>query len=65
MVELTKRSLTDFYKLQKELGKGSFGNVQKAINKKTGEKVAIKVIVKSQLNEEDKVSLQNEIDILT
>ena len=39
-------SITDFYKFdkEKELGKGSFATVLKATNKKTGEKVAIKII---------------------
>ena len=59
------RSITDFYRLEGDLGQGSFATVKRATNRRTGEKVAIKIISKSQLNEEDKIGLQNEIDILT
>ena len=51
------RNITDYYKIEGDLGQGSFATVKKAINKKTGEKVAIKIIVKCQLNEDDKVGL--------
>eukprot|EP00350_Pseudokeronopsis_sp_OXSARD2_P000617 CAMPEP_0170540916 /NCGR_PEP_ID=MMETSP0211-20121228/810_1 /TAXON_ID=311385 /ORGANISM="Pseudokeronopsis sp., Strain OXSARD2" /LENGTH=212 /DNA_ID=CAMNT_0010843473 /DNA_START=58 /DNA_END=696 /DNA_ORIENTATION=+ len=47
------------------LGQGSFAKVQRGTNKKTGEKVAIKIIAKEALELEDKIALQNEIDILT
>ncbi len=45
--------ITDYYKMEEELGRyfhhnqyfrGSFAIVRSAINKKTGEKVAIKII---------------------
>ena len=39
--------------------------VKKGINKKTGEKVAIKIIIKENLKEDELLGLQNEIDILT
>lgn len=64
MVEHGK-SITDFYKLEGDLGQGSFATVKRATNKRTGERVAIKIISKQQLSEEDKLGLQNEIDILT
>lgn len=57
MVDQAHRNLSDHFKLEGVLGKGSFATVQKATNKKTGEKVAIKIIDKSQLTEEDRVAL--------
>lgn len=46
------------------IGKGSFASVRKGRSRATGDKVAIKVIAKRKLTEEDKVGLQNEIMIL-
>lgn len=40
----SSRNITDFYKLEGDLGSGSFAIVKRATNKKTGEKVAIKII---------------------
>jgi calcium/calmodulin-dependent protein kinase I len=62
---MVEKHITDFYKLEGDLGSGSFATVKRATNKRTGEKVAIKIISKQQLSEEDKLGLQNEIDILT
>lgn len=39
-----EEKITDKYKLEDELGRGSFAIVKSAVNKKTGEKVAIKII---------------------
>ena len=36
-------SVHDHYKVEDELGRGSFAIVRKAINKETGEEVAIKI----------------------
>eukprot|EP00354_Favella_ehrenbergii_P001237 CAMPEP_0170471980 /NCGR_PEP_ID=MMETSP0123-20130129/14092_1 /TAXON_ID=182087 /ORGANISM="Favella ehrenbergii, Strain Fehren 1" /LENGTH=138 /DNA_ID=CAMNT_0010739955 /DNA_START=60 /DNA_END=477 /DNA_ORIENTATION=- len=52
------------YKVESVIGKGSFASVRKGRSRATGEKVAIKVIAKRKLTEDDKVGLQNEIDIL-
>ena len=38
--------ITDYYKLEDELGRGSFAIVRQGINKTTGEKVAIKIFEK-------------------
>ena len=38
--------ITDYYKLEDELGRGSFAIVKKGINKETGEHVAIKIFEK-------------------
>jgi serine/threonine protein kinase len=40
----------DHYKVEKEIGSGSFAVVKKGVNKQTGEKVAIKVIKKQGMN---------------
>lgn len=58
------RLITDFFKIEGDLGQGSFATVKGGVNKKTGEKVAIKIIQKGQLNEEDLMALQNEIEIM-
>ena len=39
-------SVHDYYKIEDELGRGSFAVVRKAINKNTGEEVAIKIFEK-------------------
>jgi calcium/calmodulin-dependent protein kinase I len=56
MVDYSK-SITDYYKIEGDLGQGSFATVKRATNKKTGERVAIKIISKSQLSEDDKLGL--------
>lgn len=52
------------YKIESVIGKGSFASVRRGRNRATGDKVAIKVISKKKMSEEDRVGLQNEIDIL-
>ena len=54
---MVEKHITDFYKLEGDLGSGSFATVKRATNKRTGEKVAIKIISKQQLSEEDKLGL--------
>ena len=39
-------SISDYYKLENELGRGSFAIVHQAVNKETGERVAIKIFDK-------------------
>ena len=39
-------SIFDFYKLEDELGRGSFAIVHKGVNKETGERVAVKIFDK-------------------
>jgi serine/threonine protein kinase len=36
-------NIKDYYKMEDELGRGSFAIVRAAVNRETGEKVAIKV----------------------
>lgn len=55
----------EFYDLQEELGKGGFSIVRKAINKSTGDAVAIKFIDKKMIgNKEELELIQREIDIM-
>lgn len=49
--------ITDYYKLEDELGRGSFAIVKGGVNKKTGEKVAIKIIDRQSLEEEDEAAM--------
>ena len=35
--------IQEYYKLEEELGRGSFAIVHRAINRETGEKVAVKI----------------------
>jgi calcium/calmodulin-dependent protein kinase I len=58
-------SILDFYKFEEEIGRGSFAIVKSAVNKKTGEKVAVKIIERGNLEEEDELSLQMEVDIVS
>ena len=42
-------SLHDFYDLEDNLGKGKYGLVKNAVHKKTGTKVAVKIVKKKEL----------------
>ncbi len=59
------RKLQDVYKIEGDLGQGSFALVKHGIHRESGVHVAIKIIKKIALSDDDKISLQNEIDILT
>jgi len=57
--------IEDNYDIKEDLGKGAFSVVKLGINKKTGEKVAIKVIDKKAAStEQDAKRLQTEVEIL-
>jgi len=57
-------NVDDYYTITNEvLGSGFFATVKVGINKKTGEKVAVKIIDKSKVEESPQL-LQNEIDIM-
>jgi serine/threonine protein kinase len=57
-------NIKEDYKIEGVIGKGSFASVRKGKSRTTGDRVAIKVISKRKLSDEDRVGLQNEIDIL-
>lgn len=62
--KIPSKSICEFV-LGEKLGEGTFGIVRLAINKQTGEKVAIKILEKSKLtNYNDKNRLEREINIL-
>ena len=53
------------YRLEQEIGKGSFASVKKAIHKITGEKFAIKIYDKSRLvDSARRGTVKREIQIL-
>lgn len=55
---------TDFYEMKNDLGEGKFGLVKLGIHKKTGEKVAIKIIKKDAMDSKDLELVRSEIDIM-
>jgi hypothetical protein len=66
LIKITKfRKFDRFYDVSnKELGKGKYGEVILATNKKTKEKVAVKVISKRKMKAEQLQFQRNEIQIL-
>ena len=58
-----KKKLEDNYKLLSKIGKGAFGKVFKVQNKKTNKILALKIIKKSEREEENE-ELLNEIEIM-
>eukprot|EP00298_Acanthocystis_sp_HF-20_P012312 c19829_g2_i1.p1 GENE.c19829_g2_i1~~c19829_g2_i1.p1 ORF type:complete len:341 (-),score=115.70 c19829_g2_i1:1-1023(-) len=55
--------LEDLYNIQEELGKGAFSHVKKAVNKKTGQVVALKMIPNSVFNK-NREQTEREVKIL-
>ena len=56
---------SDFYEIKKVIGKGKFGVVNLGIHKKTGQRVAIKIMNKENIKTlEDKELVRIEIDVL-
>jgi len=55
---------SDFYEMKNDLGEGKFGLVKLGIHKKTGEKVAIKIIKKDAMDNKDLELVRSEIDIM-
>jgi len=60
---LSKENVEKYYDLKKEVGTGNFSVVRMAVNKKTGEEVAVKIIDKKRVGQK-KDMLQTEVDIL-
>ena len=58
--------IQSFYKfLDPPLGKGSYGEVKKAIHKKTGILRAIKTIKKDSTDPEEQQRILNEVELLS
>lgn len=57
-------NLQDKYEVRQKLGKGKFGLVRLGVDKKTGNKVAIKVMNKKEMNNQDLELVKTEIEIL-
>src|SRR3989338_1070914 len=58
------REIAKYYSLKKELGRGAFSVVRLAVNRKTKEKVAIKIIEKKNIGKEFEKNLRMEVAIL-
>ena len=57
-------NLFDFYEIKETLGKGKFGLVKSAVHKKSGKKVAVKVMSKKEMSVSDVELQRREIEIL-
>jgi len=57
-------ALTKKYDVKKELGRGAFSVVRLGVNKKTKEKVAIKIIDRNDVGKDYEKNLKMEMDIL-
>lgn len=56
--------ITESYLLQEDIANGHFGLIKKGINIKTNEIVAVKVLQKNNLTEEDKILIISETEIM-
>ena len=54
----------DYYEMLDNLGEGIFGSVKLGVEKKTNQRVAIKIIKKNKAKESDIELVRNEIDIM-
>ena len=57
-------TLRDSYKIGKVLGEGAFGEVRLCTNRETGEKRAVKVLKKTEMDQDEIDAMLNEINIL-
>ena len=58
------RNIKETYKIEGTIGRGSFASVKKAKHRESGKRFAVKVLSKKKMKDEDKLSMQTEIDIL-
>jgi hypothetical protein len=57
-------NLYDYYDVKEAVGKGKFGTIKLGIHKKTGKKVAVKIMKKKHMTLQDIVLQKREIEIL-
>ena len=57
-------NLFDFYDIKETLGKGKFGLVKSAVHKKSGKKVAVKIMSKKEMSASDMELQRREIEVL-
>ena len=57
-------NIADYYEFVKDLGQGKFGIVKLAIHRKSGKKVAVKLMNKTTMNELEKELMMREIENL-
>ncbi|VEU20387.1 DEKNAAC101325 [Brettanomyces naardenensis] len=60
----SRRESMQRYKIMDKLGEGAFSKVYKGLNIETGEHVAVKVIMKSQLDEKQRASVLKEVTLM-
>ena len=65
VLSLLTPNLTNRYTVGELLGKGSFGHVYAAKDKKTGAPVALKIMIRSQLGPKGEQSVRGEIEVMT
>ena len=54
----------DYYDINETLGEGTSGSVHTGIHKKTGKEVAIKILTKTQMEQEDIALLHGELNTM-
>jgi len=57
-------NMFDYYDVKESLGKGKFGLVKAGVHKKTGKKVAIKIMSKKEMTVQDVELQRREIEIM-
>lgn len=57
-------SISTYYEIGESIGKGKFGRVKLAIHKKTNKKVAVKILKKKKMDQEDFELYKREVEIL-
>lgn len=62
--KMKKKNIESVYQFEEKLGTGSFAVVKRAINKNTGDVVAIKIIEKRNLSTQELETLNEEVEIL-
>lgn len=57
-------NISSYYDIGESIGKGKFGRVKLAIHKKTNKKVAVKILKKKKMDQEDFELYKREVEIL-